>query len=98
MIHEIAVLPVRTEGVDDFRAAFDAVAPLLRRAEGYLGHVLGQGVESQQTFTLIVRWRSLHDHTPVFEASEDHRLFMLGLQDLLSGEPTVQHIEGNFLM
>lgn len=96
MIHEIAALPVRPECVDDFRAAFDAVAPLLRRAEGYLGHVLGQGVESPQVFTLIVRWRSLHDHTPVFEASEDHRVFMLGLQHLLSGEPTVEHIEGGF--
>lgn len=97
MIHEIAVLPVRPECVDDFRAAFDAVAPLLRRADGYLGHVLGQGVESPQVFTLIVRWRSLYDHTLVFEASVDHRVFMLGLQDLLSEEPTVQHIEGMFV-
>jgi heme-degrading monooxygenase HmoA len=41
-----------------------------------------------------VRWQSLEDHTPGFEASEDHRLFMLGLEEYFSDEPKVYHIEG----
>lgn len=94
MIHEIALLPVHPGHIDLFRQAFAKVAPLLTRAKGYRGHALGQGVETPQVFTLIVRWESLEDHTPTFEASEDHRVFMLGLQDYLSGEPTVFHVEG----
>ena len=94
MIYEIALLPVRQEDVDTFKRAFAEVAPLLIRAKGYGGHLLAQGIETPQRFNLIVRWQSLEDHTPRFEASEDHRLFMMGIQDYLSGEPTVYHIEG----
>lgn len=94
MIYEIAVLPVHKEHIDAFRLAFAEVAPLLSRAQGYLGHMLAQGVETPERFNLIVRWESLEHHTPGFEASEDHRLFMLGLEAFFSQEPQVYHIEG----
>ncbi|RMH86984.1 antibiotic biosynthesis monooxygenase [Pseudomonas sp. AOB-7] len=94
MIYEIALLPVHQEQIEPFKRAFAEVAPLLRRAKGYGGHMLAPGIESPERFNLIVRWASLEDHTPGFEASEDHRLFMLGLQEYFSEEPTVYHIEG----
>jgi heme-degrading monooxygenase HmoA len=94
MVYEIAVLPVRKQNVEQFRQAFADVAPLLCRAKGYGGHMLAQGIETPERFNLIVRWQSLEDHTPGFEASEDHRLFMLGLEEHFSEEPTVYHIEG----
>ena len=94
MIYEIAVLPVHKEKIEQFQRAFANVEPLLRRAEGYGGHMLAQGIETPEQFNLIVRWRSLEDHTPGFEASEDHRIFMLGLEEYFSEEPTVYHIEG----
>jgi len=94
MIYEIALLPVHKEHIETFRRAFAEVAPLLCRAKGYGGHMLAQGIETPEQFNLIVQWQSLEDHTPGFEASEDHRLFMMGLEDYFSGEPTVYHIEG----
>lgn len=94
MVYEIATLPVRPEHVDAFGGAFAGVAHLLSRAKGYRGHMLARGIEQPRQFTLIVRWQTLEDHTPRFEASDDHQLFMAGLQDLLSDEPTVQHIQG----
>ena len=94
MIYEIALLPIQHEHVEAFRSAFAKVTPLLSRAKGYGGHLLAQGIESPQQFNLIVRWQSLEDHTPGFEASEDHRLFMMGLQDFFAAEPKVYHIEG----
>ena len=94
MIYEIALLPVHKEHIEAFRRAFAEVAPLLCRARGYGGHMLAQGIETPEQFNLIVQWQSLEDHTPGFEASEDHRLFMMGLEDYFSGEPTVYHIEG----
>ncbi len=94
MIYEIAVLTVHKERIERFTHAFAEVAPLLTRAKGYLGHVFAQGIETPEVFNLIVRWRSLEDHTPGFEASEDHRLFMLGLEEHFSEEPTVYHVEG----
>lgn len=94
MIYEIALLPVHKEQIEQFKRAFADVAPLLCRAKGYCGHMLAQGIETPQQFNLIVRWQSLEDHAPGFEASEDHRLFMLGLQEYFSEEPLVYHIEG----
>jgi heme-degrading monooxygenase HmoA len=94
MVYEIAVLPVHQQHVERFKQAFAEVAPLLCRAKGYGGHMLAQGIETPERFNLIVRWQSLEDHTPGFEASEDHRLFMLGLEEYFSEEPTVHHMEG----
>lgn len=94
MVYEIALLPVHPQHLERFKSAFTDVAPLLRRARGYGGHLLAQGIETPQVFNLIVRWQSLEDHTPGFEASEDHRLFMLGLEEYFSEEPQVYHIEG----
>ncbi len=94
MIYEIAVLPVYKDKIREFRQAFEGVVPLLARAQGYRGHVLAQGIETPEVFNLIVRWRSLEDHTPRFEVSEDHEEFMRGIQDYFSEEPTVSHLEG----
>lgn len=94
MIYEIAVLPVQKEHIEAFRRAFTDVAPLLTRAKGHLGHMLAQGIETPERFNLIVHWESLEDHTPGFEASEDHRVFMLGLEAFFSEEPQVYHVEG----
>ncbi|MGF6175033.1 antibiotic biosynthesis monooxygenase family protein [Ensifer sp. 4252] len=94
MIYEIAQLPVHKERLEHFRQAFADVVPLLRRAQGYRGHVLAQGIETPEVFSLIVQWRSLKDHSPGFEASEDHAVFMRGIQEYFSEEPTVYHFEG----
>ncbi|AOF92425.1 antibiotic biosynthesis monooxygenase [Sinorhizobium sp. RAC02] len=94
MIYEIAVLPVYNDKITEFRQAFEDVVPLLTRAQGYRGHVLAQGIETPEVFNLVVRWRSLEDHTPGFEASEDHEGFMSAIQEYFSKEPTVYHLEG----
>ncbi|WP_285424681.1 antibiotic biosynthesis monooxygenase [Pseudomonas sp. efr-133-TYG-103a] len=94
MIYEIALLPVHPDRIDTFRHAFAEVAPLLTRAKGYIGHLLAQGIERPEHFNLIVQWRSLEDHSPGFEESEDHQRFMRGLEDYFSAEPQVYHLEG----
>jgi len=93
MIYEIALLPVHKEHIEQFKRAFAEVAPLLQRATGYGGHMLAQGIETPEHLNLIVHWRSLDDHIS-FEASEEHQVFMLRLEEYFSAEPTVYHIEG----
>ncbi|SNS63542.1 MULTISPECIES: antibiotic biosynthesis monooxygenase family protein [Pseudomonas] len=93
MIYEIALLPVHKEHIENFKHAFAEVTPLLRRAKGYGGHMLAQGIETPERFNLIVRWQSLEDHKG-FEASEDHQVFMARLEQYFPEEPTVYHIEG----
>ncbi|WP_210275472.1 antibiotic biosynthesis monooxygenase [Rhizobium sp. G21] len=97
MIYEIAALSVREDKTSEFRQVFGEVAPLLTRAQGYRGHVLAQGIETPELFNLIVRWRSLDDHIPRFEESEDHEQFMRGIQEYLSEEPRVSSSRGRRL-
>lgn len=65
---------------------------MLTRAKGYVGHMLTQGVEMPSHFTLIVQWETLEDHTQGFEPSEDHQVFMAGLNAYFAEEPTVNHM------
>lgn len=92
MIYEIALLPLKTDQIDSFKRAFSEVTHLLSRAKGYHGHRLMQGVETPSHFTLIVQWQTLEDHTQGFEPSNDHQVFMMGLQEYLAGEPVVYHV------
>lgn len=94
MIYEIASLPIHPDRIERFKQAFATVEPLLTRAKGYGGHVLAQGIETPAVFNLIVRWATLEDHSPGFEESEDHRVFMSGLEEYFSEEPRVYHLEG----
>ena len=91
MIYEIAVLPVKADQVDSFQQAFGEVVHLLARAKGYEGHQLLQGVETPSQFNLIVQWQTLEDHQR-FEASQDHDVFMAGLEAYFSAEPDVYHL------
>jgi len=91
MIHEIALFPIKAGQRDAFQRAFREVTHLLARATGYHGHVLMQEVENPSHFNLIVRWQSLEDHQG-FEASDDHDVFMTGLQAYLAAEPSVHHV------
>jgi heme-degrading monooxygenase HmoA len=92
MIYEIASLPIKTDQIDSFHRAFSRVTHLLSRAKGYKGHRLMQGVETPSHFNLIVRWRTLEDHTQGFEPSSDHEKFMIGMQEYFAAEPVVYHV------
>lgn len=92
MVYEIAVLPIHDGKIEMFGRAFANVTPLLRRAKGYEGHLLTQGAETPEQFTLIVKWAKLEDHTPGFEASSDHDKFMEAIQEYISGETVVYHV------
>ena len=89
MVYEIAALAIKPERTDAFRRAFSEVAYLLARAKGYKG--LMQGVETPSHFSLIVQWQTLEDHTQGIEPSEDHGVFMIGLQAYLVEQPVVFH-------
>jgi heme-degrading monooxygenase HmoA len=93
MIYEIALLPVHKERIENFKRAFAEVEPLLKRAAGYGGHMLAQGIETPQVLNLIVRWRSHEDHKS-FEASEYQQVYKADIEEYYSEEPTVYHIEG----
>ncbi|MEQ8898594.1 MAG: antibiotic biosynthesis monooxygenase [Roseovarius sp.] len=93
MVIEIANFQLAPGKTEAFFNAMDQAAVLLRAAEGYLDHTVGIGIESPETATLIVVWRSYADHVELFEPSEPHEQFIGMLDGLYEGEISVVHVE-----
>ncbi len=75
-----------------FEAAFKEAAPLLLRADGYLGHRLVPTLDDQSLYLLEVTWRDLAAHVEGFEPSNDHARFMEALEPYLHGDVVVAHV------
>ena len=69
MIVEVATIRVKPGSEDDFQQAVRKAADIFRRADGCLGFVLTRCVEDPGHFDVVIRWRTLEDHTEGFRNS-----------------------------
>jgi heme-degrading monooxygenase HmoA len=93
MILEMAVLQVRPGKADDFQRAFREAEPIIAAAQGYLGHRLHRCLEDPNEFLLLVRWRTLEDHTRGFRGSTDYQRWKALLHHFYDPFPDVFHYE-----
>lgn len=69
MITEIATITVKPGHADPFEAAVALAAAVFRRAPGCLGLELQRCVEDPARYNLMIRWKTLEDHTVGFRES-----------------------------
>lgn len=69
MIIEVATIKVKPGSEADFEAAVKLAAEVFRRAEGCLGLALTHCVEDPEVFDVVIRWKTLEDHTVGFRGS-----------------------------
>jgi len=91
MVLEIAMLDVKDGQDREFEAALAQAAPLLSGMPGFLGYDLHRGVEDPNRYALLVRWRTLEDHTRGFRGSPQHQEWRRLLSHFYSGAPVVAH-------
>lgn len=91
MILEIATLDVKPGQREAFLAAFAQAAPIIAGMRGYLGHQLQECIENRQRFALLVRWRTLEDHTTGFRGSAEYQRWRALLHHFYDPFPTVEH-------
>lgn len=91
MILESVILPVRPGYEGEFEDAFAAAEPLIRRADGYLGHSLRRGIEQPSTYLLSVQWASVEAHERGFRESDDYQEWKRLLHHFYAPVPTVLH-------
>jgi heme-degrading monooxygenase HmoA len=91
MVLEMAVLNVRPGSADAFERAFAVAAPLIANAAGCIAHELHRCVEDPNRFLLLVRWRSLEDHTIGFRSSADYQRWKQLLHPFYDPFPEVMH-------
>ena len=91
MILEAVILPVRPEATAEFEAAFAEASPIIASMPGYEGHELHRCLETRNHYLLVVRWRTLEDHTVGFRQSPQYEEWRRLLHHFYDPLPTVEH-------
>ncbi len=91
MILESAVLDVKPGQAREFEAAFAKAERILSASRGYLSHELKRSVEKPDRYLLLVRWRTLEDHTVGFRQSAPYQEWKKLLHHFYDPFPTVEH-------
>ena len=90
-ILEVAVLNVRRGEQERFEAAFSVAASIISASPGYLSHELQRCLEVDGKYVLLVRWRTLEDHTVGFRCSPPYQEWKRLLHHFYDPSPTVEH-------
>ena len=93
MIHEAAVLNIRSGEESAFEEAFRAASPLIAAAPGYVSHVLQRCLETKGRYLLLVRWETLEAHTIGFRQSANFQQWKQQLHHFYDPFPVVEHYE-----
>lgn len=92
MIFERAVIRIKPGEDANFRAAVQAAAPLFQRARGCVSMQLEQSVEYPDTYTLVVGWQTVENHTVDFRESADFQEWRRLAGPCFAQPPEVQHL------
>ncbi len=93
MILESAVLDVKPGQAAEFERAFAKAQRIISASRGYLSHELRRCVENPDRYLLLVRWRTLEDHTVGFRQSAPYQEWKKLLHHFYDPFPTVEHYE-----
>jgi heme-degrading monooxygenase HmoA len=91
MVLETAVLDVKPGRAREFEAAFARAQRILSASPGYLSHELMRCIEKPDRYVLLVRWRTLEDHTTGFRQSAPYQEWKRLLHHFYDPFPTVEH-------
>lgn len=93
MILESAVLDVKPGQTRQFEAAFSEAQRIISASPGYLSHELRRCIEKPNRYLLLVRWRTLRDHTEGFRKSAPYQEWKRLLHHFYDPFPVVEHYE-----
>ncbi len=93
MILESAVLDVKPRQTQEFEHAFAKAQHIISASPGYISHELQRCIEKPSRYILLVRWRTLEDHTEGFRRSAPYQEWKRLLHHFYDPFPTVEHYE-----
>ncbi len=93
MILESAVLNVIPGEEAAFEAAFGEAKAIIAAMPGFVSLELQRCIEVRGKYLLLVRWRTLEDHTVGFRASPEYQRWKALLHHFYDPFPSVEHNE-----
>jgi heme-degrading monooxygenase HmoA len=91
VILEFAQINLQPATEAQFESVFPTAIAVLAASPGYLGHELHRSVENPTRYALLVKWRTLEDHTVGFRGSHAFSEWRAHLAPFLAGPPLVEH-------
>ena len=91
MILEKAVLDVIPGQQTEFEAAFKNAQNIISAMPGYVEHQLQKCIEKDNRYLLLVKWKTLEDHTLGFRQSAEYQDWKAMLHHFYSPFPEVEH-------
>jgi heme-degrading monooxygenase HmoA len=96
MIIEVATIRVKQGLEAEFEAAVGKAVDVFRRAEGCLGLVLTRCVEDPSHYDVVIRWKTLEDHTVGFRGSPLFAEWRALVGPFFAEPPSVKHYANIF--
>jgi heme-degrading monooxygenase HmoA len=93
VILEVAPLYVRHGQAEAFELAFHSAQKIIASMPGYLSHELHRCIERPNEYILLVRWKTLEDHTVGFRQSPSYLEWKQLLHHFYDPFPVVSHYE-----
>lgn len=93
MILESAVLPVKPGEEAAFEADFARAKALIASMPGFVSLELGRCRETPSRYLLLVRWKTLEDHTVGFRGSAQYQEWRRLLHSHYDPFPVVEHYD-----
>ena len=93
MILEVAHLDVKAGQENSFEVAFSDAQKIISSMAGFVSLELQRCIETPNRYLLLVRWRTLADHTVGFRTSPDYQRWKALLHHFYDPFPTVEHYE-----
>jgi len=90
---EVALLNVIPGQEAEFEAAFGEARSIIASMSGYLGLELQRCMETPNRYVLLVRWRTVEDHTIGFRESAEYHQWKALLHHFYDPFPLVEHYE-----
>jgi len=93
VVLEAVTLHIRTGQSAEFEKAFQQAQGIIASMTGYLSHQLQRSVEKADEYLLLVRWRTLEDHTVGFRNHPEFAEWKRLLHHFYDPPPTIHHYE-----
>jgi heme-degrading monooxygenase HmoA len=93
MILEVALLDVVPTRGAEFEAAFSEAKKIISSMPGFVSLELQKCLEHKSKYVLLVRWKTLQDHTQGFRHSPQYQEWKSLLHHFYDPFPTVEHYE-----
>jgi len=93
MILEVAMLDVIPSQTRAFERAFSEARSIISAMPGFVSLELQRCLERANRYVLLVRWRTLEDHTVGFRQSPDYQRWKALLHHFYDPFPEVLHFE-----